>query len=148
MSQDAWVPLIETSEIGPGELKAVVVAQQQILVSCDYDGQVYASANICPHLGTPLVDGDIADGVLTCAQHKSSFDLSTGELVGQWCPFPPIVGPLLGKLQGARPLTVFAVRENAGSIEALLNVEAKADYEKNYWRGILDATGKATGSYY
>ncbi|CAN8061895.1 unnamed protein product [Agarophyton chilense] len=148
MKQEAWVPLLETSEIVPGELKGVVVAGQQILVSCDYDGQVYASANICPHLGTPLTDGSIGDGVLTCTQHKSSWDLTTGELAGDWCPFPPLIGPLLGKLQGPRPLTVYAVRENSGQIEALLDVDAKADYEKDYWQGVLDATGKATGGYY
>jgi nitrite reductase/ring-hydroxylating ferredoxin subunit len=148
MKQDAWVPLLTTSEISPGDLKGVNVAGQAILVSCDYDGQVYASANICPHLGTPLTDGSIGDGVLTCAQHKSSWDLTTGELAGEWCPFPPLIGPLLGKLQAARPLSVYPVRENAGTIEALLDVDARKDFEKEYWQGILDAKGKATGAYY
>lgn len=148
MVTDAWVPLLSTTEIAPGELKAVYAAQQSILVSCDFDGQVYASSNICPHLGTPLADGTVGDGLLTCAQHKSSWDLSTGKLAGEWCPFPPLVGPLLGKLQGPRDLTVFSVRQNGGEIEALLNVDAKADFEKNYWTGVLDATGKADGGYY
>lgn len=148
MEKEAWVPLIETSEISPGELKGVVAAGQAILVSCDYDGQVYACSNVCPHLGTPLTDGSIADGVLTCTQHKSSFDLSSGDPVGSWCPFPPLIGPLLGLLQGARPLPVYAVRETDGTIEALLNVEAREDFEKNYWQGILDSKGKATGEYY
>lgn len=148
MKTEAWVPLLSTSEIAPGDLKAVYAASQSILVSCDYDGQVYASSNICPHLGTPLTDGAIGDGVLTCAQHKSSWDLTTGELAGEWCPFPPIVGPLLGKLQGPRGLVVFPVRQTGGSIEALIDVEARADFEKDYWRGILDSTGKATGDYY
>jgi nitrite reductase/ring-hydroxylating ferredoxin subunit len=132
MKQDAWVPLLPTSEISPGDLKGVYVASQSILVSCDYDGQVYASANICPHLGTPLTDGSIGDGVLTCTQHKSSWDLSTGELSGDWCPFPPLIGPLLGKLQGPQPLAVYPVRENAGNIEALLDVDARKDFESDY----------------
>lgn len=148
MRTDAWVPLLDTAEIAPGELRGVVTNNLNILVSCDFDGQVYASANICPHLGTPLTDGSIGDGVLTCTQHKSSWDLSTGNLSGDWCPFPPLVGPLLGKLQGARPLTVYSVRENNGQIEALLDVDARSDYEKDYWVGILDATGKANNSYY
>jgi nitrite reductase/ring-hydroxylating ferredoxin subunit len=129
MKQDAWVPLLPTSEISPGDLKGVYVAAQSILVSCDFDGQVYASANICPHLGTPLTDGAVGDGVLTCAQHKSSWDLTTGELSGDWCPFPPLVGPLLGKLQGPQPLAVYPVRENNGNIEALLDVDARKDFE-------------------
>lgn len=148
MEQEAWVPLVEVADISPGELRGVIAAGQSVLVSCDYDGQVYACANVCPHLGTPLTDGAVADGVLTCAQHKSSFDLSTGEIVGGWCPFPPLIGPLLGLLKGPQPLPVYAVRENSGTIEALLNVEAREDFEKNYWQGLLDARGKATGDYY
>lgn len=148
MKTEAWVPLLSTTEIAPGELKGVVTMGQSILVSCDYDGQVYASANICPHLGTPLSDGVVADGVLTCTQHKSSWDLTTGALAGEWCPFPPLVGPLLGKLQPPTDLTVFAVRQNGSDIEALLNVDAKGDYEKDYWFGLLDSKGKATGEYY
>jgi len=148
MKTEAWVPLISTSEIAPGELKGVLTMGQSILVSCDYDGQVYASANICPHLGTPLTDGSIGDGVLTCAQHKSSWDLSTGDLSGEWCPYPKLIGPLLGKLQGPQPLAVYPVRQNGGDIEALLNVDAKGDYEKDYWKGLLDAKGKASGEYY
>jgi Rieske [2Fe-2S] domain len=54
MKLDAWVQLLPTADIVPGALKGVYAASQSILVSCDYDGQVYASANICPHLGTPL----------------------------------------------------------------------------------------------
>lgn len=148
MEKEAWVPLLETSEISPGDLKGVMAAGQAILVSCDYDGQVYACANVCPHLGTPLTDGSIGDGVLTCVQHKSSFDLSSGEPVGDWCPYPPLVGPLLGLLQGPRALPVYAVREINGTIEALLNVEAREDFEKDYWSGLLDSKGKATGEYY
>ncbi len=148
MQTEAWVELLSTSEIGPGELKSVMVASQSILVSCDYDGQVYASTNVCPHLGTPLIDGSIGDGVLTCTQHKSSWELATGKLAGEWCPFPPLVGPLLGKLQGPRELAVFPVRETNGKIEALLDIKAKEKFEADYWRGLLDATGKATGDYY
>ena len=148
METDAWVQLLPTSDIEPGELKPVYTTGQNILLSCDYDGQVYASSNICPHLGTPLTDGEVGDGVLTCAQHKSSWDLKTGELSGTWCPFPPVLGPLLGKLQPPSNLAVFPVRENSGYIEALLDVDAAKAFESNYWFGLLDSKGKATGDYY
>jgi len=148
MKTDAWVQLCPTSDITPGELKPVFTSGQTIVVACDFDGQVYAAANICPHLGTPLDNGSVGDGNITCAQHKSSWDLTTGELAGEWCPFPPVLGPLLGKLNPPSNLQVYPVREAGGFIEALLDVDAKEDYEKNYWRGLLDSTGKATGDYY
>lgn len=148
MSTEAWVQLLPTSDITPGEVKGVFTAGQGIVVACDYDGQVYAAANICPHLGTPLDNGSVGDGNIVCAQHKSSWSLSTGELAGEWCPFPPLIGPLLGKLSPPQKLNVFPVREQGGYIEALLDIDLKSDYEAKYWKGLLDAKGKASGEYY
>ena len=34
------------------------------------------------------------------------------------------------------------VRESGGFVEVLLDVDAKAEFEKKYWKGILDAQGK------
>ena len=34
------------------------------------------------------------------------------------------------------------VREQGGFIEVLLDVDAKTDFEKKYWKGVLDAQGK------
>jgi len=148
MATDAWVQLLPTSDITPGEVKGVFTAGQSIVVACDYDGQVYAAANICPHLGTPLDNGSVGDGNIVCAQHKSSWSLSTGELAGEWCPFPPLIGPLLGKLSAPQNLSVFSVRENNGYIEALIDIDLKSDFESKYWTGLLDARGKASGEYY
>eukprot|EP00190_Bangiopsis_sp_CCMP1999_P007299 CAMPEP_0198722566 /NCGR_PEP_ID=MMETSP1475-20131203/249_1 /TAXON_ID= ORGANISM="Unidentified sp., Strain CCMP1999" /NCGR_SAMPLE_ID=MMETSP1475 /ASSEMBLY_ACC=CAM_ASM_001111 /LENGTH=148 /DNA_ID=CAMNT_0044483479 /DNA_START=219 /DNA_END=665 /DNA_ORIENTATION=- len=148
MKQDAWVQLCPTADLTPGQVKSVYVASQSIVVACDYDGQVYAASNICPHLGTPLDNGSVGDGAIVCAQHKSSWDLSTGELKGAWCPFPPLIGPVLGLLQPPRNLLVYPVRENNGYVEGLINVEARKDFEEGYWFGLLDSKGKATGDYY
>eukprot|EP00188_Purpureofilum_apyrenoidigerum_P000713 Plantae.Rhodophyta-Purpureofilum_apyrenoidigerum.ctg13328.p1 GENE.Plantae.Rhodophyta-Purpureofilum_apyrenoidigerum.ctg13328~~Plantae.Rhodophyta-Purpureofilum_apyrenoidigerum.ctg13328.p1 ORF type:complete len:196 (-),score=21.44 Plantae.Rhodophyta-Purpureofilum_apyrenoidigerum.ctg13328:178-765(-) len=148
MKQEAWVQLCPTADLQPGEVKSVYVASQSILVACDDDGQVYASSNVCPHLGTPLDNGTVADGAIICAQHKSSWDLTTGEVKGKWCPFPPLIGPVSGLLQPARDLLVYSVRENNGYVEGLINIEARQDFEQGYWFGLLDSKGKATGDYY
>lgn len=34
------------------------------------------------------------------------------------------------------------VREQGGFVEVLLDVDAKTEFEKKYWKGILDAQGK------
>ncbi|GJQ15433.1 hypothetical protein GpartN1_g7224.t1 [Galdieria partita] len=148
MKTEAWVKLVKTEEIKPGDLKPFFVAGQSLLVVCDYDGQVYCTANVCPHLGTPLDQGLIGSGTLICAQHRTSWRLSDGKLAGKWCPYPPILGPLLGKLKVPQDLAVFPVREMNGFIEALVDLDAAKEFESNYWRGILDAQGKATGGYY
>ena len=39
----------------------------------------------CPHLGIPLAGGNIEDGIITCSQHKSSWNCTSGESV-EWLP--------------------------------------------------------------
>ena len=43
------------------------------------EGRVYALENACPHAGNPLIDGEVADGTLTCVYHLWRFDLATGD---------------------------------------------------------------------
>ncbi|GAB5033542.1 rieske (2fe-2s) iron-sulfur domain protein [Nannochloropsis oceanica] len=148
-AKDEWVPLLKATDIAPGDIIPVESKGLQLLLVADYDGSVYCVANVCPHLGTPLDQGSLGDGTIVCPLHKSAFSLESGELVGDWCPFPPVLGPLvLGKLQPPRDLAVFQVRSRGSDIEALLNINLKADFESKYWAGLLDAQGKATGDYY
>lgn len=147
--KDEWVPLLKAAEIAPGDIIPVEADGLQLLLVADYDGSVYCVANVCPHLGTPLDQGSIGQGTIVCPLHKSAFSLETGDLVGDWCPFPPVLGPLvLGKLQPPRNLATFQVRSRGQDIEALINRNLKAEFESKYWAGLLDAQGKATGDYY
>jgi len=44
---------------------------------------------------------------------------------------------------------VYPVRKSlGGNIEVLINVNAQAQFEQSYWRGILDSQGKVDGGYY
>ena len=40
------------------------------------------------------------------------------------------------------------VRKNGKNVQALINVNAKAQFEQKYWRGVLDSQGKVDGGYY
>ncbi len=42
-------------------------------------GTIYATENVCPHLGAPLIDGVVIGTEITCRWHLWSFDLLTGE---------------------------------------------------------------------
>lgn len=150
VEQEEWVAVLKTSDIAPGELVGVTQDGLEILIAADLKGSIYATANICPHLGTPLDQGSInAAGALVCPLHKSAFSLEDGKLVGDWCPFPPVLGPLiLGKLEPPKDLAVFPVRASGGNIQVLINRNLKQEFETKYWSGLLDAQGKATGDYY
>ena len=65
-----------------------------------------------------------------CPLHKSAFSLQTGEVVGDWCPFPPILGPLiLGNLAPPEKVGTFPVRAKGGSIEVFIDRNLKERFE-------------------
>jgi hypothetical protein len=43
---------------------------------------------------------------------------------------------------------VFQSRVQGGNVQCLINVNAKAQFEQGYWRGVLDSQGKVDGGYY
>ncbi|MGB7557989.1 MAG: Rieske (2Fe-2S) protein, partial [Nitrososphaeraceae archaeon] len=46
--------------------------------------KVYAVDNRCPHMGFPLNQGTVKDGILTCHWHHARFDLMNGGTFDQW----------------------------------------------------------------
>ena len=46
------------------------------------------------------------------------------------------------------PLFAVPVRKQGGQVQVQINVNAKAQFESKYWRGVLDAQGKVDGGYY
>ena len=61
-----------------------VQAQGHTLALYAYGGQVYAVDNRCPHMGFPLSQGTVKDGILTCHWHHARFDLATGGTFDQF----------------------------------------------------------------
>jgi len=146
--KNVWTTVCSASDLKPNSLKATFGAGQDILVATDKGGRTFAAANVCPHIGTPLDQGTVEDGAIVCPLHRSAFDLRTGKLVGAWCPAPPLIGPLTGKLKSEKSLQTFQCRKQGGKVQVLLDINAKKRFDSNYWRGILDAQGKVDGGYY
>ena len=44
-----------------------------------HDGDFFATDNRCPHMGFPLTDGSVDDGILTCPWHHARFEISCGD---------------------------------------------------------------------
>lgn len=148
--REEWVPVLKSNDIAAGDLVPVEVDGLALLVAADLDGKIFAIANSCPHLGTPLENGRLGEGsTIVCPLHKSAFSLETGDVVGDWCPFPPILGPLvLGNLAPPEKVSTFPVRAKGQNIEVFVDRNLKERFESKYWSGLLDAQGKATGDYY
>jgi nitrite reductase/ring-hydroxylating ferredoxin subunit len=49
-----------------------------------HEDEVRAVDNRCPHMGFPLADGTVEDGILTCHWHHARFELSCGDTFDPW----------------------------------------------------------------
>lgn len=49
-----------------------------------YGDAIVAVDNRCPHMGFPLKDGSVKDGILTCHWHHARFDLISGGTFDLW----------------------------------------------------------------
>ncbi len=49
-----------------------------------HQGELYAVDNRCPHMGFPLSQGSVEDGILTCHWHHARFDLASGGTFDPW----------------------------------------------------------------
>ncbi len=94
-----WIDVYEDDALWDGEKVAVDAGGRKILL-LRVDGALAAFADACPHKGTPLSDGDLDDGVLTCGVHLWEFDAKSGTSIN------PV----------GKPLTCFQVRVESGRI--------------------------------
>jgi nitrite reductase/ring-hydroxylating ferredoxin subunit len=61
-----------------------VQAEGHTLALWSYGDKVYAVDNRCPHMGFPLSQGSIKDGILICHWHHARFDLASGGTFDQF----------------------------------------------------------------
>lgn len=114
-----WVRALDAQALAEGERRVVKALGQSVLV-VRHDGRLFAMESACPHLQLPLKGGRMersGDGAyaLTCPWHHSCFELPGGE-VRDWAPWPPGVGPMLGKMSKERALVEHPVAVHDGGI--------------------------------
>lgn len=79
-----YVYVANTREIEvAGGCLSVTVKKNTVAIFI-YDSKVYAVDNRCPHMGFPLNQGTVKDGILTCHWHHARFDLMNGGTFDQW----------------------------------------------------------------
>ncbi|OSX70902.1 hypothetical protein BU14_0640s0008 [Porphyra umbilicalis] len=147
-----WAPVGSADGlVGGTTVPFEAVGLSLTLVPTD-DGELFVVSGKCPPTGLPLEGADVDSEAKTvsCPQFGTRWSLETGEVVGQWMPSPPVVSSVLRLLfREPEGILTYPVRLTADSkIEVLVDADAKADFEKRYWKGVLDASGKANGGYY
>ena len=72
-----FVTVARLGELQPGDIKAVRVADQDVIVY-NSNGTHYAAQRRCLHQGADLSEGLVSRGFLVCAQHGWRFHASSG----------------------------------------------------------------------
>jgi toluene monooxygenase system ferredoxin subunit len=75
-----WVRALAEQDLIEGDMADVEIDGRLLLLARLPGGQVRAYQGECPHLGTPLAEGDWDPdtNVLTCSSHLWEFDLTDG----------------------------------------------------------------------
>src|SRR5712691_1927017 len=76
-SDGKYYKVATVAELEQRPFKVVTVEDRHILL-LRADGQIRALDSRCPHMGYPLSQGTIKDGVLRCHWHHWRFDLASG----------------------------------------------------------------------
>ncbi len=75
---DPYVPAVAVDDVRAAGRKLVTLDGQTIALF-HHEGAIHAIDNRCPHMGFPLTEGSVEDGILTCHWHHARFELSCGD---------------------------------------------------------------------
>ena len=87
-TDDGFEPVATVAEVRD-EGPVVVQAGGRSIALFHHEDEVYATDNRCPHMGFPLTEGTIEDGILTCHWHHARFELSCGDTFDPWADDVP-----------------------------------------------------------
>jgi nitrite reductase/ring-hydroxylating ferredoxin subunit/Fe-S cluster biogenesis protein NfuA len=73
-----WIAAGLLSEIPEGSVRSANIGGENVLLSRS-GSSVTCFQNACAHLGFPIHDGEIENGIITCPHHGFQYDLSSGE---------------------------------------------------------------------
>jgi len=143
-----WVPFVNAGDCQKGTINSGFQYGLEIAIVCDPAGKLYATSNKMPPFGQPTTFADLEKGAIVDPVTGTKFSLSNGKPQGTWCPKPPGISKIFQLLTSPATMPVYPVRKSGNAVEVNVNVNAKAQFESGYWRGILDAQGKTDGAYY
>ncbi|HTX43288.1 MAG TPA: non-heme iron oxygenase ferredoxin subunit [Methanocella sp.] len=66
------------NDVPPGQVKSFYREGKSIAIA-NVGGKFYAFEDSCPHMSARLSNGNLDGDILTCPEHSSKFDVTTGK---------------------------------------------------------------------
>ena len=145
--REEWAVACPKTRVGPGQIIPCSVNGLDIIIFASRDGKrLDAFANACPHLGSPFdlatierkpvqqersklrADDGTGDGCvdcIICPVHRTAFEIQSGQVQGEWCPYPPVLGKVMGFSKPKQDLVKFAVRLRGKNVEVRVATSVK-----------------------
>lgn len=109
-----FIEITTTEGFEPGTMRSVELDGHKLLVARVGD-DYYVTDGHCPHLGGPLVEGNLEGVVLTCPWHHSQFDLSNGNCL-RWTDWKGPVLTISELARHPRPVRAYESKVEDGKI--------------------------------
>ncbi|TAL01466.1 MAG: Rieske (2Fe-2S) protein [Rhodospirillaceae bacterium] len=113
--------IANATDIVEGKARAFAAGKLSLVLT-RLKGKVYAFQNKCPHLGLPLVRGQIDGTTIRCPWHGARFDICSGENL-EWCngipggiTMPDWTHKVIALGKKPAPLHSFETREENGRV--------------------------------
>ncbi len=81
MADSGFVKVAQVSEIKPGEMIAVEVDNEQVLLA-NVNGSIHAVDDVCSHAYATLSEGELSGEEVECPLHGGTFNVTTGDVLG------------------------------------------------------------------
>lgn len=78
-AERAWAEVCGVDDVPPLEGRRVAIEGYYVGIFRTEEG-FYAIGDVCPHMGGPLSDGDVAATTVSCPLHARKVCLRTGEV--------------------------------------------------------------------
>lgn len=125
VNSGGWKRVCAVEDVPILEGRRIVVGGFHVAVFNTEEG-FYAVGDVCPHLGGPLSDGEVAMATVACPLHARRIDLKTGEVTNDDLPRVPTfpvkledgyvmldVSVLSDRLSGKKPCEMKSVPADA-----------------------------------
>ena len=84
-----WIDVLAESDLPDGAQRCAT-AEGKPLVLMNVDGELFAIANVCPHAGLPLGEGERRGHVITCPYHGYTYNIRNGRNIDWPHDEPPV----------------------------------------------------------